>query len=46
MSSVAGLSQNARDTAGEVKALAQSVAAEAESLNAEVNSFLEGVRAA
>ena len=46
MSRVAGRSQDARTTAGEVKSLAETVAAEAESLDSEVRRFLTDVRAA
>jgi methyl-accepting chemotaxis protein len=46
MSRVAGRSQDARTTAGDVKALAESLAAEAESLDGEVRRFLTDVRAA
>jgi methyl-accepting chemotaxis protein len=46
MSRVAGRSQDARTTAGDVKALAQTLAAEAESLDSEVRRFLTEVRAA
>ena len=46
MSRVAGRSQDARTTAGEVKSLAGSLAAEAESLESEVRRFLAEVRAA
>ena len=46
MSRVAGRSQDARSTAGDVKALAESLAAEAESLDGEVRRFLADVRAA
>ena len=46
MSRVAGRSQDARSTAGDVKALAESLGAEAESLDGEVRRFLADVRAA
>lgn len=46
MSRVAGRSQDARTTAGDVKGLAQTLAAEAESLESEVRRFLTEVRAA
>jgi methyl-accepting chemotaxis protein len=46
MSRVAGRSQDARTTAGDVKSLAESLAAEAESLESEVRRFLTEVRAA
>jgi methyl-accepting chemotaxis protein len=46
MSRVAGRSQDARATAGEVKLLAETVAVEAESLDSEVRRFLADVRAA
>ena len=46
MSRVAGRSQDARATAGDVKALAETLAAEAESLDTEVRRFLDDVRAA
>lgn len=46
MSRVAGRSQDARATAGDVKALAKSLAAEAESLDGEVRRFLTDVRVA
>jgi methyl-accepting chemotaxis protein len=46
MSRVAGSSQDARSTAGDVKALAETLAAEAESLDGEVRRFLADVRAA
>jgi methyl-accepting chemotaxis protein len=46
MSRVAGRSQDARATAGDVKALAKSLAAEAESLDGEVRRFLADVRVA
>jgi methyl-accepting chemotaxis protein len=46
MSRVAGRSQDARTTAGDVKSLAESLAAEAESLESEVLRFLAEVRAA
>jgi methyl-accepting chemotaxis protein len=46
MSRVAGRSQDARATAGDVKGLAESLAAEAESLDGEVRRFLADVRAA
>jgi methyl-accepting chemotaxis protein len=43
---VAGVTTDARTTAGDVKALADSVAIEAESLEAEVRQFLANVQAA
>ncbi len=43
---VAGVTTDARGTAGDVKALADSVAVEAESLEAEVRQFLANVQAA
>ncbi len=43
---VAGVTTDARSTAGDVKALADSVAVEAESLEAEVRQFLANVQAA
>jgi methyl-accepting chemotaxis protein len=46
MSRVAGRSQDARTTAGDVKALAETLAVDAESLEAEVRRFLAEVRAA
>ncbi|HXW23629.1 MAG TPA: HAMP domain-containing methyl-accepting chemotaxis protein [Xanthobacteraceae bacterium] len=46
MDRVASASADARTTAGEVKALADALAAEAESLDAEVRRFLADVRAA
>jgi len=46
MSRVAGVSTNARVTAGDVKSLADTLSAEAESLDAEVRRFLAGVQAA
>jgi methyl-accepting chemotaxis protein len=46
MSRVAARSQDARATAGDVKGLAESLAAEAESLEREVRHFLSEVRAA
>jgi methyl-accepting chemotaxis protein len=46
MSRVAGRSQDARGTAVDVKALAETLAAEAESLDREVRRFLADVRAA
>jgi len=46
MMRVAGVTANARGTAGDVKALADSVAIEAESLEAEVRQFLANVQAA
>jgi methyl-accepting chemotaxis protein len=46
MSRVAGTSQDARSTAGDVEALAETLAAEAESLDAEVRRFLDDVRVA
>ncbi|HEY0441365.1 MAG TPA: methyl-accepting chemotaxis protein [Xanthobacteraceae bacterium] len=46
MSRVAGRSQDARATAVDVKALAETLAAEAESLDREVRRFLADVRAA
>jgi methyl-accepting chemotaxis protein len=46
MSRVAGRTQDARTTAGDVKALAEALAAEAESLDGEVLRFLADVRAA
>jgi len=46
MDRVAAASADARSTAGEVKALADALAAEAESLDAEVRRFLADVRAA
>jgi methyl-accepting chemotaxis protein len=46
MSRVAGRSQDARGTAVDVKALAETLAAEAESLDGEVRRFLADVRAA
>jgi peptidyl-dipeptidase Dcp len=46
MSRVAGASTDARVTAGDVKSLADTLSAEAESLDAEVQRFLAGVQAA
>jgi methyl-accepting chemotaxis protein len=46
MSQVAGASADARTTASDVKALADTLAAEAESLDAEVRRFLTDVQAA
>ena len=46
MSRVAGASTDARATAGDVKALADALAVEAESLDAEVRRFLADVQAA
>jgi methyl-accepting chemotaxis protein len=46
MSRVAGRTQDARATAGEVKALADTLAIEAERLDSEVRRFLTDVRAA
>jgi methyl-accepting chemotaxis protein len=46
MSRVAGVSTDARVTAGDVKSLADTLSAEAESLDAEVRRFLAGVQAA
>jgi len=46
MSRVAGRSQDARATAGDVKALAKSLATEAESLDGEVRRFLADVQVA
>jgi methyl-accepting chemotaxis protein len=46
MSRVAGASTDARSTAADVKALADTLASEAESLDAEVRRFLTEVRAA
>jgi methyl-accepting chemotaxis protein len=46
MSRVAGASTSARATAGDVKSLADTLSAEAESLDAEVQRFLAGVQAA
>jgi methyl-accepting chemotaxis protein len=46
MSRVAGRSQDARTTAGDVKSLAETLATEAESLDSEVRRFLADVRAA
>jgi methyl-accepting chemotaxis protein len=46
MSRVAGRSQDARSTAADVKALAETLAMDAESLDSEVRRFLEDVRAA
>jgi len=46
MSRVAGVTKNARATAGDVKALADSVAVEAEGLEDEVRQFLNSVQAA
>jgi methyl-accepting chemotaxis protein len=46
MSRVAGRAQDARRTASDVKALADSLALEAESLDGEVRRFLDSVRAA
>jgi methyl-accepting chemotaxis protein len=46
MSRVSGLSHDARATAGDVKSLAETLAAEAESLDREVRSFLADVQAA
>jgi methyl-accepting chemotaxis protein len=46
MSRVAGTSTDARVTAGDVKSLADTLSAEAESLDAEVQRFLAGVQAA
>ena len=42
----AGASTDARVTAGDVKSLADTLSAEAESLDAEVQRFLAGVQAA
>ena len=46
MSRVAGVTTDARGTAGDVKALADAVATEAEELEAEVRQFLANVQAA
>jgi len=46
MSRVAGVTSDARSTAGDVKALADAVAIEAEGLEAEVRQFLANVQAA
>ena len=46
MSRVAGASTDARATAADVKALADTLAVEAESLDAEVQRFLADVQAA
>jgi methyl-accepting chemotaxis protein len=46
MSRVAGSSKDARATAGDVKALADALAVEAESLETEVKRFLADVQAA
>jgi methyl-accepting chemotaxis protein len=46
MSRVAGVTSDARTTAGDVKALADAVAVEAEGLEAEVRQFLANVQAA
>jgi methyl-accepting chemotaxis protein len=46
MSRVAGASSNARGTAVDVKALADALAVEAESLDREVRRFLADVQAA
>ena len=46
MSRVAGVTSDARSTAGDVKALADAVAIEAEGLEAEVRQFLTNVQAA
>jgi methyl-accepting chemotaxis protein len=46
MSRVAGASTDARSTAADVKSLADTLAAEAESLDAEVQRFLDDVQAA
>ena len=46
MSRVAGVTSDARTTAGDVKALADTVALEAEGLEAEVRQFLTNVQAA
>jgi methyl-accepting chemotaxis protein len=46
MSRVAGVTSDARTTAGDVKALADAVAIEAEGLEAEVRQFLTNVQAA
>ena len=46
MSRVAGVTTDARATAADVKALADTVALEAESLEAEVRRFLTDVQAA
>jgi len=46
MSRVAGVTSDARSTAGDVKALADAVAIEAEGLDAEVRQFLSNVQAA
>ena len=46
MSRVAGVTSEARNTAGDVKALADAVAVEAEGLEAEVRQFLTNVQAA
>jgi methyl-accepting chemotaxis protein len=46
MSRVAGVTSDARGTAGDVKALADAVAVEAEGLEAEVRQFLTNVQAA
>jgi methyl-accepting chemotaxis protein len=46
MSRVAGATKDARATAADVKALADTLSVEAESLNAEVRRFLTDVQAA
>ena len=46
MARVAGVSTDARATAAGVKALADAVAVEAESLEADVRQFLQDVQAA
>jgi methyl-accepting chemotaxis protein len=46
MSRVAGVTADARSTASDVKSLADAVALEAESLEAEVRQFLTNVQAA
>jgi methyl-accepting chemotaxis protein len=46
MSRVAGVSTGARTTASDVKVLADTVAIEAENLEAEVRQFLSDVQAA
>ena len=46
MSRAAGTSTDARTTAGDVKALADALAAEAENLDSEVRRFLADVQAA
>jgi methyl-accepting chemotaxis protein len=46
MSRVAGVTNNARTTASDVKALADAVAVEAEGLENEVRQFLANVQAA